>query len=165
MTVLYGRFDPITGALLETALSEKMDELWREEDPRARCNPGQRMADALAYLVTREETDQDTGKVRGPRLLLIADYDVDQPSSFGTGVWVTGLPSRQRRSATLPVSRRSCPPSSRGVLTAVGPGTGTADRQSRTTGRPGCPGQGLCGVWRHCELVSSTPVSIRDGAF
>ncbi|MDE0601857.1 MAG: DUF222 domain-containing protein [bacterium] len=76
MTVLYGRFDPITGALLETALSQKMDELWREEDPRARCTPGQRMADALAYLVTREETDQDTGKVRGPRLLLIADYDV-----------------------------------------------------------------------------------------
>ena len=76
MTVLYGRFDPITGALIETALSQKMDELWREEDPRARCSPGQRMADALAYLVTREETDQDTGKVRGPRLLLIADYDV-----------------------------------------------------------------------------------------
>ncbi|MDE0601349.1 MAG: DUF222 domain-containing protein [bacterium] len=76
MTVLYGRFDPITGALIETALSQKMDELWREEDPRARCTPGQRMADALAYLVTREETDEDTGKVRGPRLLLIADYDV-----------------------------------------------------------------------------------------
>ncbi len=76
MTVLYGRFDPITGALIETALSQKMDELWREEDPRARCSPGQRMADALAHLVTREETDQDTGKVRGPRLLLIADYDI-----------------------------------------------------------------------------------------
>ncbi len=76
MTVLYGRFDPITGALLETALSQKMDEIWREEDPRARCTPGQRMADALAHLVTREETDEDGGRVRGPRLLLIADYDV-----------------------------------------------------------------------------------------
>ena len=76
MTVLYGRFDPITGALLETALSQKMNELWRDEDPRARCTPGQRMADALAGLVTREETDKVSGKVRGPRLLLIADYDV-----------------------------------------------------------------------------------------
>ena len=76
MTVLYGRFDPITGALIETALSQKMGELWREEDPRARCTPGQRMADALAHLVTREDTDNDTGRVRGPRLLLIADYDV-----------------------------------------------------------------------------------------
>ena len=76
MTVLYGRFDPITGALLETALSQKMDELWREEDPRARCSPGQRMADALAGLVTREETGEDGKPPRGPRLLLIADYDV-----------------------------------------------------------------------------------------
>ncbi len=76
MTVLYGRFDPITGALIETALSQKMDELWREEDPRARCSPGQRMADALAQLVTREDTDEDGKPRRGPRLLLIADYDV-----------------------------------------------------------------------------------------
>ena len=76
MTVLYGRFDPITGALIETALSQKMDELWREEDPRARCTPGQRMADALAQLVTREETREDGKPPRGPRLLLIADYDV-----------------------------------------------------------------------------------------
>ena len=76
MTVLYGRFDPVTGALIETALSRKMDELWREEDPRDRATPGQRMADALVQLVTREDTDQDGGRVRGPRLLLIADYDV-----------------------------------------------------------------------------------------
>ncbi|MDE0235542.1 MAG: DUF222 domain-containing protein, partial [bacterium] len=76
MTVLYGRFDPITGALLETALSRKTDELWREEDPRARRTPGQRMADALAALVTREDTDEDGKPRRGPRLLLIADYDV-----------------------------------------------------------------------------------------
>ncbi|MDE0132861.1 MAG: DUF222 domain-containing protein [bacterium] len=75
MTVLYGRFDPITGALIETALSRKMNELWREEDPRARCSPGQRMADALAGLVTREETNKDGKPPRGPRLLLIADYD------------------------------------------------------------------------------------------
>ena len=76
MTVLYGRFDPITGALIETALSQKMNELWREEDPRARCSPGQRMADALAQLVTREDTNEDGKPPRGPRLLLIADYDV-----------------------------------------------------------------------------------------
>ena len=75
MTVLYGRLDPITGALIETALSQKMDELWREEDPRARCSPGQRMADALAGLVTREDPDEDGKPRRGPRLLLIANYD------------------------------------------------------------------------------------------
>ena len=75
MKVIYGRFDPVTGALIETALSQKMNELWREEDPKARRTPGQRMADALTQLVTREETDED-GKAQGPRLLLIADYDV-----------------------------------------------------------------------------------------
>ena len=75
MKVLYGRFDPITGARIETALSRKMDELWREEDPRNRRTAGQRMADALALLVTEESKDEE-GRVRGPRLLLIADYDV-----------------------------------------------------------------------------------------
>ena len=40
MKVIYGRFDPITGALIETALSQKMNELWREEDPQARRTPG-----------------------------------------------------------------------------------------------------------------------------
>ena len=52
MTVLFGRFDPVTGALIESALSRKMDELWREEDPRHRVTAGQRMADALSQLVT-----------------------------------------------------------------------------------------------------------------
>ena len=74
MKVLFGRFDPITGALIETALSRKMDELWREEDPRNRRTAGQRMADALALLVTEESKNED-GRVRGPRLLLIANYD------------------------------------------------------------------------------------------
>ena len=76
MKVIYGRFDPVTGALIETALSKKMNELWREEDPRARRTPGQRMADALAGLVTREHKDDEDGKSQGPRLLLIADYDI-----------------------------------------------------------------------------------------
>ena len=75
MTVLFGRFDPITGALIESALSQKMDELWREEDPRHRATAGQRMADALSQLVT-EETKDTEGRSRGARLLLIADYDV-----------------------------------------------------------------------------------------
>ena len=75
MTILYGRFDPITGARISTVLSRKMDELWREEDPRNRATPGQRMADALALLLTRPG-GVDDGSSRGTRLLLIADYDV-----------------------------------------------------------------------------------------
>ena len=76
MTVLYGRFDPITGARIESVLSRKMDELWRDEDPRNRATPGQRMADALELLLTRPGGNEDDGPSRGTRLLLIADYDV-----------------------------------------------------------------------------------------
>ena len=75
MTVLFGRFDPITGARIETALSQKMDEQWREEDPRNRATAGQRMADALALLLTSGDGEKN-GRSRGARLLLIADYDV-----------------------------------------------------------------------------------------
>ena len=75
MVVLYGRFDPITGARMKTVLSRKMDELWRDEDPRKRCTAGQRMADALSLLLTGPGKDED-GRSRGARLLLIADYDV-----------------------------------------------------------------------------------------
>ncbi len=74
MTVLYGRFDPITGARIETALSKKMNELWQEEDPRNRATPAQRMADALALLLTRPGGDKD-GASQDVKLLVIADYD------------------------------------------------------------------------------------------
>ncbi len=77
MAVLFGRFDPITGARIETALSQKMDELWREEDPRNRATAGQRMADALALLLTKAGGySNEDDRSRGARLLLIADYDV-----------------------------------------------------------------------------------------
>ena len=74
MTVLYGRFDPITGARIETALSKKMNELWQEEDPQNRATPGQRMADALAQLLTRPGSDKD-GPSQDVKLLVIAEYD------------------------------------------------------------------------------------------
>ena len=74
MTVLYGRFDPVTGARIETALSKKMSKLWHEEDPRNRATPGQRMADALEALITRPGASED-GKTQDVKLMLIADYD------------------------------------------------------------------------------------------
>ncbi len=72
MTVLYGRFDPVTGARVETAVSHMMKQLWHQEDPTDRATAGQRMADAIAKLLTREGED---GGSQGVRLLLIADYD------------------------------------------------------------------------------------------
>ena len=75
MTILYGRFDPVTGARITSVLSHKMDQLWRDEDPRNRATSGQRMADALEALLTRPGQDDD-GRSQGTRLLLIAEYDV-----------------------------------------------------------------------------------------
>ena len=74
MTVLYGRFDPVTGARIETALSAKTRELWREDDPNDRVSAGQRMADALEQLLTGPRPGED-GRMQDVRLLLIADYD------------------------------------------------------------------------------------------
>ena len=75
MTVLYGRFDPITGAAIENVLSAKMNELWHEEDPGNRVTPGQRMADALQALLTRQPGSKK-GRPPVTKLLMIADYDV-----------------------------------------------------------------------------------------
>ena len=75
MTVLYGRFDPVTGARIETALSAKMRELWREEDPGNRVTAGQRMADALEQLLTGPRKGKGDGRLQDVKLLLIADYN------------------------------------------------------------------------------------------
>ena len=75
MTVLYARFDPITGAQIESVLSQKMDELWREEQTGQRPTPGQRMADALHILLTGQPGSKKNSRSVITRLLIIADYD------------------------------------------------------------------------------------------
>ena len=112
MTVLYGRFDPVTGARIETVLSAKMGELWREEDPGNRRSAGQRMADALEQLLTGPRQEKN-GRVQDVKLLLIADYDtVQRPTGEKArlGEWDTA--SGQGSCAGWPATRRSCPPSS-----------------------------------------------------
>ena len=73
MFVLTGEFDQITGARIATALTAKERQLWHREDPKARCTPQQRMADALAELICEPAGD---GKSAGTDLLVIADFDV-----------------------------------------------------------------------------------------
>ncbi len=73
MFVLSGEFDQITGARIATALTAKERQLWHREDPKARCTPQQRMADALAELICQPAGD---GKSAGTDLLVIADFDV-----------------------------------------------------------------------------------------
>ena len=73
MFVLTGEFDQITGARIATALTAKERQLWHREDPNNRATPQQRMADALAELIS--EPTGDSRSV-GTDLLVIADFDV-----------------------------------------------------------------------------------------
>ena len=78
MFELFGRFDPLTGSRIETALSAAANKLWRAEDPKNRATPRQRMADALELLVTGNGASGDAKAkttAQGVDLLVIADYD------------------------------------------------------------------------------------------
>ena len=81
MTVLYGRFDPITGAWIKNALSTRTDQLWRAEHRNTRPSTEQRMADALADLICRPDpgaepsTANGKGRWGGATLFIKADYD------------------------------------------------------------------------------------------
>ncbi len=78
MFELFGRFDPLTGSRIETALAAAANKQWRAEDPKNRATPRQRMADALELLVTGNGAPGDARAkttAQGVDLLVIADYD------------------------------------------------------------------------------------------
>ena len=78
MTILFARFDPITGAQVKQVISQRVEQLWRTEDRNARPTTGQRMADALAELLldgTERTAEQNGVGGRNSTLLMIADYD------------------------------------------------------------------------------------------
>ncbi len=75
MTVLWARFDPITGQRIKNVLSAKSNELWREEDSRHRLTSEQRMADALADLLCQPPKRKKGSEAPRTSLLLIARYD------------------------------------------------------------------------------------------
>ncbi|MCE2524534.1 MAG: DUF222 domain-containing protein, partial [Acidimicrobiia bacterium] len=77
MFELFGRFDPVTGSRIETAISAAANRLWHAEDPKKRPTPQQRLADALELLVTRSGGDgKKKGTAPGVDLLVIVDYDI-----------------------------------------------------------------------------------------
>ncbi len=72
MYKLFGLFDPVAGARVETALAAEARKLRRAEDPKNRATPAQRSADALEMLVTRTAK----GTKQTTTLLVIANYDL-----------------------------------------------------------------------------------------
>lgn len=75
MFELFGRFDPLTGSRIETAITTAANRLWHAEDPKNRATAPQRFADALESLVTHSG-GATTGAAQGVDLLVIVDYDV-----------------------------------------------------------------------------------------
>ena len=75
MYKLFGTFDPVTGARIETALTATANKLWHAEDAKNRPTPKQRLADALELLVTSGAAGKKAGATQGVDLLVIADYD------------------------------------------------------------------------------------------
>ncbi|MCY3926279.1 MAG: DUF222 domain-containing protein [bacterium] len=71
MYKLFGLFDPVAGARVETALAAAARKLRRAEDPDNRSTIPQRFADALEMLVTRT----GSGAKQGTTLVVVADYD------------------------------------------------------------------------------------------
>jgi len=82
MYELVGRFDPVAGARIETALTATANKLWHAENPKNRATAKQRLADALELLVTcgghaNPANANGAGQcaAQGVDLLVIADYD------------------------------------------------------------------------------------------
>ncbi len=76
MFSLMGRFDPVAGSRIETALTATANRLFHAEDAKCRLSSGQRMADALEQLVTNSGgAGKTAGKAQGVDLLVVADYD------------------------------------------------------------------------------------------
>ena len=74
MFELFGRFDPLTGGRIETAITAAANRLWRDEDPKNRPTAQQRLADALESLITH--SGEGTGAAQGVDLLVVVDYDI-----------------------------------------------------------------------------------------
>ena len=70
---LFANLDPLAGAQVRAALIAKADELFRSEDPKHRCTPQQRLADALEQLICNGDA---AGAPRGAELIVLADYDL-----------------------------------------------------------------------------------------
>ena len=72
MYKLFGTFDPVAGARIETALAAMANKLWHANDVKNRATPAQRYADALEALITRQGAD----KPQRATLVIVADYDL-----------------------------------------------------------------------------------------
>jgi hypothetical protein len=74
MYKLFGTFDPVAGARIETALAAMAKQIRHDENPKHLATPAQRYADALETLITRQSTGGG-GKPQHTTLVVVANYD------------------------------------------------------------------------------------------
>ena len=74
MYKLFGTFDPVAGARIETAIAAAAKQIRHAENPNNRATPAQRYADALEALITRQGAGTG-GKPQRTTLVVVADYD------------------------------------------------------------------------------------------
>ena len=74
MYKLFGTFDPLSGARIETAIAAMANQIWHNEDSKNRASAAQRYADALEALITRQ--DAGAAKAQSTTLVVVADYDL-----------------------------------------------------------------------------------------
>ena len=107
MYKLFGTFDPVAGARIETALANMAKQIRLDEDPKGRATPAQRYADALEALITRQGAGTG-GKPQRTTLLVIQPPTPTQPTPRSAARQQQGPPRRSpQRQTRLPETSKS----------------------------------------------------------
>ena len=152
MYKLFGTFDPVAGARIETALAAMANKLWHANDAKHRATPAQRYADALEALITR----QGAGKPQRATLVIVADYDAVAEQLRQRPPHRRHPPSTQRTPPPRPRRQHPAGPFRHQRPTPlVGPQV--PPRQHRPAHRPRRPRQGLRRLRRLQQLLPGPP--------
>ncbi len=160
MFSLMGRFDPVAGSRIETALTATANRLFHAEDAKSRLSSGQRMADALEQLVTNTGGDvgRSAGKAQGVDLLVVADYDT-VAGQLRDARLVDGTPLSVEELLGLACDARILPTIFKGGSEPLWLGRGRRHASSRqravlTVRDKGCVGCGASANWCQAHHIT-----------
>ena len=159
---LFGTFDPVTGARIETALTAAANRLWHGTDDKSRPTPKQRLADALESFITGGSGNGNGGTgggnsaPQGVDLLLIADYDV-VAGRLRDARLGDGTPLTPEELIRLACDAKILPALFDRTGQPLWLGRGRRHANSGQRSVLSGEGQGLCGVRRLSQLVPGPP--------
>ncbi len=162
MFSLMGRFDPVAGSRIETALTATANRLFHAEDAKNRLSSGQRMADVLEQLVTNSggtgKAGRSAGKAQGVDLLVVADYDT-VAGQLRDARLVDGTPLSVEELLGLACDARILPAVFRGKSEPLWLGRGRRHASSRQRAvlavrDKGCVGCGASANWCQAHHIT-----------